>query len=178
MENRPCTIIGSPLRQSVDGWVMTEWFGEFPSQRTSNAENVSIWWRHHGICRYNTNQDRCYSDIICMSDTASEIKGHSDVFQQLVQAYNKENIKARHHWPFVKGINRWRVDSLYKRSVMQKAYSCRDVVMGFVYKIANEDYHHYGEFRNKIPSIVVHSSYASLTETRCCGSSPPEKKCE
>ena len=22
--------------------------GEFPSQRTSNAENVFIWWRHHG----------------------------------------------------------------------------------------------------------------------------------
>ena len=22
--------------------------GEFPAQRTSNAENVSIWWRHHG----------------------------------------------------------------------------------------------------------------------------------
>ena len=22
--------------------------GEFPSQRTSYAENVSIWWRHHG----------------------------------------------------------------------------------------------------------------------------------
>ena len=22
--------------------------GQFPSQRTSNAENVSIWWRHHG----------------------------------------------------------------------------------------------------------------------------------
>ena len=21
--------------------------GEFPAQRTSNAENVSIWWRHH-----------------------------------------------------------------------------------------------------------------------------------
>ena len=24
--------------------------GEFPSQRASNAENVSIWWRHHDIC--------------------------------------------------------------------------------------------------------------------------------
>ena len=25
--------------------------GEFPAQRTSNAENVSIWWRHHeNIC--------------------------------------------------------------------------------------------------------------------------------
>ena len=21
--------------------------GEFPAQRDSNAENVSIWWRHH-----------------------------------------------------------------------------------------------------------------------------------
>ena len=23
--------------------------GEFPAQRTSGAENVSIWWRHHGM---------------------------------------------------------------------------------------------------------------------------------
>ena len=23
--------------------------GEFPTQRASNAENVSIWWRHHGF---------------------------------------------------------------------------------------------------------------------------------
>ena len=23
---------------------------EFPAQRASNAENVSIWWRHHVIC--------------------------------------------------------------------------------------------------------------------------------
>ena len=22
--------------------------GEFPAQRTSNAKNVSVWWRHHG----------------------------------------------------------------------------------------------------------------------------------
>ena len=24
--------------------------GEFPAQMASNAENVSIWWRHHGLC--------------------------------------------------------------------------------------------------------------------------------
>ena len=24
--------------------------GEFPAQRASNAENISIWWRHHDIC--------------------------------------------------------------------------------------------------------------------------------
>ena len=27
-------------------------WGDFPSQRASNAENVSIWWRHHCFCRY------------------------------------------------------------------------------------------------------------------------------
>ena len=27
--------------------------GEFPAQRASNAENVSIWWRHHANCRYH-----------------------------------------------------------------------------------------------------------------------------
>ena len=25
--------------------------GEFPAQRTSNAENFSIWWRHHELIR-------------------------------------------------------------------------------------------------------------------------------
>ena len=23
--------------------------GEFPAQKTSNAENISIWWRHHEL---------------------------------------------------------------------------------------------------------------------------------
>ena len=27
--------------------------GEFPTQKTSNAENASIWWRHHGDFRVN-----------------------------------------------------------------------------------------------------------------------------
>ena len=26
---------------------LCEGTGEFPAQRASNAENVSIWWRHH-----------------------------------------------------------------------------------------------------------------------------------
>ena len=29
--------------------------GEFPAQRASNAENVSIWWRHHVICILQIN---------------------------------------------------------------------------------------------------------------------------
>ena len=27
--------------------------GEFPAQKASNAENVSIWWRHHNIFKWN-----------------------------------------------------------------------------------------------------------------------------
>ena len=36
--------------------------GEFPAQMTSNAENVSIWWRHHDIILgidFRTNNSRC-----------------------------------------------------------------------------------------------------------------------
>ena len=28
--------------------------GEFPAQRASNAENVSVWWRHHGVICFDT----------------------------------------------------------------------------------------------------------------------------
>ena len=28
--------------------------GEFPAQMASNAENVSIWWRHHEGCRWHS----------------------------------------------------------------------------------------------------------------------------
>ena len=36
--------------------------GEFPAQRVSNAENVSIWWRHHE-CRYVISH--CIFPLIC-----------------------------------------------------------------------------------------------------------------
>ena len=29
--------------------------GEFPAQRASNAANVSIWWRHHGVLKDSTD---------------------------------------------------------------------------------------------------------------------------
>ena len=47
--------------------------GEFPSQRTSNSENASIWWRHHasttiGAINYVTLHMKCY-----FTDTLSAI---------------------------------------------------------------------------------------------------------
>ena len=32
--------------------------GEFPAQMASNAENVSIWWRHHNFLIY------CHADFV------------------------------------------------------------------------------------------------------------------
>ena len=32
--------------------------GEFPAQRANNAENVSIWWRHHAFVRLGS-EHRC-----------------------------------------------------------------------------------------------------------------------
>ena len=32
---------------------------KFPAQSASNAENVSIWWRHHGILLYHRLSENC-----------------------------------------------------------------------------------------------------------------------
>ena len=34
--------------------------GEFPTQMASNAENVSSWWRHHGILRLDVDANGFY----------------------------------------------------------------------------------------------------------------------
>ena len=55
--------------------------GEFPAQRASNAENVSIWWRHHGEKGDMVNNDisfdrfSVYNDMLpcCLALCADEI---------------------------------------------------------------------------------------------------------
>ena len=44
--------------------------GEFPAQRASNAENVSIWWRHHGQidsdkCRIHRSNTQTTCAMLC-----------------------------------------------------------------------------------------------------------------
>ena len=41
------TIVYSTVYLGTDQSKHQTSIGEFPAQRTSNAENVSIWWRHH-----------------------------------------------------------------------------------------------------------------------------------
>ena len=49
--------------------------------------------------------------------------------QTLVQAQIKENIKALRHWPFVRGIHQWPVDSPHKRPVTRKLFPFDDIIM-------------------------------------------------
>ena len=41
--------------------------GEFPSQRASDAENVSIWWRHH-VSLAKVSHKMCFSKVPYMLD--------------------------------------------------------------------------------------------------------------
>ena len=101
--------------------------GEFPAQMASNAENASIWWRHHGrnmskpAC--NTIRHQCmlghlqlqwwsnschvsmhYSDVI-ISATASRITGVSIDYWTVYSDQRKLHSSAS--MAFVMGIHRW-----------------------------------------------------------------------
>ena len=49
------TVIQAQIKENIKAprhwplWGNSPVTGEFPAQRASNAENVSIWWRHHVI---------------------------------------------------------------------------------------------------------------------------------
>ena len=55
------SFIWAQIKENIKAprhWSLCEEFtgtGEFPAQRASNAENVSIWWRHHD---YGTMNDK------------------------------------------------------------------------------------------------------------------------
>ena len=43
--------------------------GEFPAQMASNAENVSIWWRHHVVL----GQSHAKTSEAILEDTGTDI---------------------------------------------------------------------------------------------------------
>ena len=48
--------------------------GEFPAQMASNAENVSIWWRHHVWTRHHGGggQVLVINNVLVISDLSGE----------------------------------------------------------------------------------------------------------
>ena len=63
--------------------------GEFPAQRASNAENVSIWWRHHVSTDWS---DTWYHVIVPVHDNAMAWKRCS---QKLTEPKPQQNTTKR-----------------------------------------------------------------------------------
>ena len=93
--------------------------GEFPAPMTSNAENVSIWWRHHDILVGEFN-GKCHHRHV--SATVYEMLGNSIVHP----TPQKSTARSR---PFGRGLPRWLVDFLHKEVMMPKRFPCYDVIL-------------------------------------------------
>ena len=81
--------------------------GEFPTQRASNAENVSIWWHHHawwdcqvintlrtrqnGHCHFQTTFSNAFS---CMKIIVFWFKFHWNLFPIIQLTINQQSVMA------------------------------------------------------------------------------------
>ena len=59
--------------------------GEFPTQRATNVENVSIWWRHHVIYMFWYVLDVCFSG----NSTHILLLSHRNQSQMLAETESK-----------------------------------------------------------------------------------------
>ena len=70
--------------------------GEFPAQMASNAENVSIWWRHHNIaqpCRFNDHNQIVYTP--CESKLQNRVNGSILTRKSPSDYMSRESISTR-----------------------------------------------------------------------------------
>ena len=97
--------------------------GEFPAQRPSNAENVSIWWRHHAMVvnhfPRNISGSVRVNPLSAVYLTVREITKSSGTFSAtyissniiwLLQLYDRIQLKPNYTW-----IN-WNHDNIAIRS--------------------------------------------------------------
>ena len=114
--------------------------GEYPSQRASNAGNVSIWWRHHDQLhpQYGGYMDldnfprmhRCHCDVI-MSTNATQITGVSIVCSTLCSGADQRQHQSSASLAFVRGTPRWPVNSPHKGPVTGQMFLFDDVIIVF-----------------------------------------------
>ena len=71
--------------------------GEFPEQMASNAENVSIWWRHHPINNHSAgNNARDYHQVSNIRPTRSQhLKNSRTVLRLSLPNPLKPDVKSR-----------------------------------------------------------------------------------
>ena len=82
--------------------------GEFPAQRASNVENVSIWWRHHTYPKLTHCCGRCHTSQLV--PIRSRRMGHGRMVSTLVSAVAGEGClwnsgllapTTRRNWPMI-----------------------------------------------------------------------------
>ena len=93
----------------------------------SGAWAVITWWNFSHVTATSDHRQDWFT---CLST----------FFQQFEQVDIKGNIKAPHHWPFVKGIHQWLVVSQHKWPVMQKVFPLHDIIMYSSQKIPHVEY--------------------------------------
>ena len=96
--------------------------GEFPAQMASNAENVSIWWRHHAImtvrfiCSFPDSKVHGANMGPTWVLSAPDVP-HAGPVSLAIRIVHDHVIKWKHfprYWPFVRGIQRSPVNSPHK----------------------------------------------------------------
>ena len=76
--------------------------GEFPAQRASNAENISIWWLHHGIYGSHTKgieiteKGRSFEEI-----SATDCTGRSHFDQFLCSQWYRQMTTFPFQWRMI-----------------------------------------------------------------------------
>ena len=88
--------------------------GKFPSQRASNAENVSIWWRHHAFILHWWSGQKLEEQTVILSHTYASYLLHIGIKAPLA---------------FVRGIHQWPVNSPHKGPATRKMFPFDDVIM-------------------------------------------------
>ena len=113
--------------------------GEFPTQRASHVENVSISWLHHEedhsiapvvneVIMKDIGKLIYYNDII-MSVIASQIMDVSMVCSRVCSGTNQRKHQSSMSLAFVRGIHQWLVNSPHKGLIMRKMIPFDDIIM-------------------------------------------------
>ena len=130
--------------------------GEFPAQMDSNAENASIWWRHHEqtfnnalyVGKLEENQWNVYRNVlinallvglcidqfihycdVIMGPMASQITSLTIVYSTVYWGADQRIHQSSASLAFVWGIHRRSVNSPHKWPVTRKMFPFDDVIM-------------------------------------------------
>ena len=110
-----CSIVGSGAdqrkHQSSASLAFVWWpvTGEFPEQRASNAENVSIWWRH-------------YLAISCGKSFARPLQANSAFFFLLLQKKNNSIVQKICIYVFRPNVSFFFFFSIHCRSKLHQIF--------------------------------------------------------